>query len=773
MRNPLALAAALLALALAAPSAAQSPQAPGWRVYPAYNEVSALAGAPDGVWAATDGGVFFYGVPGGEIETVTSVEGLQGGRVGALAYDPDRGALWIGYETGVLERLDPDTREATAFYAVSRAEQYASRGIRRLVVSGGTLYAATDFGVVVFDLEADVVRGAYARIGDLAAGTPVNDVAEAPLPDGAPGLWVASDGGVHYARRDGGNLQAPSAWARAEGFAGPAFSVALYDGAVYAGGGPTGARDLYRRSPDGTWSRQLFTDNPVVALVPTEGRLFAAVPSFVFAYRAPGLPSYLYRTAGAVAQTDLAVGPGGTVWASDAALGLFRLPPPADVGEVEFAPETVAPPGPLSSDIRDVDVGDDGALWLVTERLEAAGYAAVSRLADGAWASFRSTDPALDVARASYLSASVAPDGAFYAGSAGDGLTVFRGGVPTAYREENSSLLSAPGAPGFVVVFDVAFEGGDAWVLNASGRPLHRFDGESWQGFPFPPGVSASATPRRIAIDDFGQKWLALGPGGLAVWNTGPDPATGTDDRALPFGAGTAQGTGLPNPDVRDVVVDGRGRVWVGTARGLAYVFSPGSAFAGDPVLARPQWPVVADGTDFLLRDVEVLDLETDPAGQVWVGTTSGAYLVNAAGDAVVRTVTAANSPLPSDAVFSVAVDPRSGRVYFVTAEGLFSTTGDATRVRTGDGELVVAPSPYRPAVDAEGVVVGGLGAPTSQVRVLTVAGDVVYRADVRGGSFRWNGRDESGRPVPSGVYLVAAAGSDGSTRFGKVAVVR
>ena len=213
--------------------------------------------------------------------------------------------------------------------------------------------------------------------------------------------------------------------------------------------------------------------------------------------------------------------------------------------------------------------------------------------------------------------------------------------------------------------------------------------------------------------------------------------------------------------------------MWLGTARGIAYVFQPLNAFASDPSLAAPQWPITEDGSDYFLRDVEVFDLEVDPAGQIWVGTSSGAYLVNAEGTEVVRSVDASNSPLPSDAVFSVSVDAASGRVYFVTSEGLFSAPGDATRSQAGSDELTAIPSPYRPASDASGVVINGLRAPTSDVRVMTVAGDVVYAAEVRGGSFRWDGRDRSGLPVPSGVYLVAVAGSDGSTTYGKVALIR
>ena len=764
MRTFLACLAALFALSAAAQ--------PGWRAYPSYNEVYALADSPDGIWAASDGGVFFYGVPSGELEAVTSVEGLQGGRVGAMVFDDERGDLWIGYQDGVLERLDADTRQPQAFFEISRADQYASRGIRRLVIEGGTLYAATDFGLVAFDLETATVRAAYARIGDLAAGTPINDVTEASLPQGGAGLWVASAGGVHYARLDGTNLQAPGAWTRDAQFEGAGFSIAEFQDRVFVGGGPNGALDLYRRNADGSYGRQLFLNSPLLALTPTEEYLYTHNASTAYAYQRSGVAAQSFETQDAGAHTDLVVGPGGQAWVSDAAAGLFPLPPPTAPGRVDVVPQAVGPSGPLSTNIRDVDVGPDGVLWLVTDRLESAGFAAISRLEDDAWTSFRTDDPGLDVSRSSFRSAAVGPDGAFYAGAAGDGLTVFRDGTPTAYREGNSSLQPAQGTSDFVVVFDTAFEGDAAWVLNVSGLPLHRFDGERWRGFPYPPGIPSTVVARRIAIDEFGQKWLALDSGGLGVWNTGPDPESAADDRALRFTGSTRQGSGLPDPEVSDVVVDGQGRVWLGTARGVAYVFSPGSAFAGDG-LATPQWPLVEDGTDYLLRDVEVLDLEVDPAGQVWVGTTSGAYLINAEGNALVRTITADTSPLPSDEVFSIAVDPVSGRVFFVTSEGLFSVAGDATRQRRGAEELTAAPQPFRPASDPEGVVVAGLSAPSSQVRVMTVAGDVVYAADVRGGSFRWNGRGQDGRPVPSGVYLVAASGSDGSTVYGKVAVVR
>lgn len=772
--RPLARLFHLVALLGAASAAAQVDD---WRAYPAYNEVNAIAAGPDGLWAGTRSGVFFFGVPDGEIVTYTTVDGLRGGPIGAMAVDGS-GALWIGYGDGLLERLDPATEAVTPFYAIARADQYPSRGVRRIRVSGDRLYLATDFGIVVFDTAREQVLDAYARLGDLEAGTAVNDILEAPRPDGSPGLWAATVDGLYTADRGATNLQTPSAWARDTGLSGEMFSLALHNGAVHVGGGPEGAQDVYRRTSDGAWVRVLFTNQPILELQSVGEALFSISRFFLFETR-PGRPTISYFPPGAVAIRDLAIGPEGALWLGDGAVGLFPVPPATvEEGTFEFVPEPVAPPGPGTNNVAALDVSDDGVLWVATRRLEAGEASTVSRFEDGTWTTYRSTDPALDIARIDFEAGTVGPDGTFYAGSTGGGLTVFApDGRVTTYDRENSSLEGAQGLPDYLVVRGLAFEDGVRWVSHLSTEPLHVFaeDG-SWTGLSYPTGperIPTAADIFRIAIDEFGNKWLALGDRGLGVWNTGEDPRSGADDRSLYFSGSPANGQGLPNPSVRDVVVDAEGRVWIGTGRGLAYVFSPGSAFGGSRDLVQPQWARTADGASFLLRDVAVNDLDVDPAGQVWVATTTGAYLINAAGTGVVRQITSGNSPLPGDDVVAVTVDPSSGRVYLATAEGLFSVAGDATTRQPNSEALRVSPSPFRPT-EAEAVLVSGLSAPRSSVRVLTVSGEVVHEAEVTGGSFRWDVRDDrTGRPAPSGVYIVAAAGDDGSTLFGKVAVLR
>lgn len=760
-------------------AASASAQTTDWRAYPAYNEVNAIAAAPDGMWAGTKVGVFFYGIPDGEIVTYTTVDGLRGGPIGSMAFDEIRGVLWIGYEDGLLERLDPEAGTVTPFYAITRADQYPSRGVRRVRLVGETLYLATDFGVVLFDPARGEVRDTYARIGDLETGTAVNDVIETPKPDGSPGLWVATVNGLFYATPGAPDLQTPSAWTRSPGLSGEMFSLASFDGTIYVGGGPEGARDVYRRTASGAWDRVLFTNQPLADLVLRGESLFALSRFFVFEIR-PGRPYLTHYPRDFVSLGSIALGPDGGVWVGDMSEGLFSLPAStADEGLVELTPDPVVPPGPATNNIADIDVAADGVLWLATAPVEASGVTGISRFEGGEWTSFLSSDAGVDIARAPFLVGTAGPDGAFYAGSDGDGLTVVSpDGSVTTYTSANSSLEGIEGDPSYQKARGVAFEDGLRWVVQTSNRPLHVFgeDG-TWTSLTLPSGPGRIPTGTefyRIAIDDFGQKWITLGDRGLAVWNTGDDPRSSADDQSLYFSGSTVSGQGLPDPDVRDVVVDLQGRVWIGTARGLAYVFSPGSAFGGNSSLVTPQWAVLADGSDWLLRDVTVNDLEVDPGGQIWVATTTGAYLINAEGNEVVREIQSQGTPLPSSEILSVAVDPASGRVFLTTPDGLFSLAGD-TRGRQLDSEaLVASPSPFRPAEAPEGVVVTGLRAPSSSVRVLTVSGEVVHAVEVTGGAFRWDGRDDrTGRLAASGVYLVAAAGSDGSTLYGKVAVIR
>lgn len=90
---------------------------------------------------------------------------------------------------------------------------------------------------------------------------------------------------------------------------------------------------------------------------------------------------------------------------------------------------------------------------------------------------------------------------------------------------------------------------------------------------------------------------------------------------------------------------------------------------------------------------------------------------------------------------------------------------------------LSVYPNPFIPGENSEGLVIGDLEKDSS-VKIYSVNGRLVKYITVESGELFgskafWDGKDEDGNPVSSGVYLLIAYTEDGKIKKGKVAVIR
>ncbi len=193
-----------------------------------------------------------------------------------------------------------------------------------------------------------------------------------------------------------------------------------------------------------------------------------------------------------------------------------------------------------------------------------------------------------------------------------------------------------------------------------------------------------------------------------------------------------------------------------------------------------PIWPLRASRapgeSQFLFFGLKINDVTVDPANNLWVATDAGVWYVEEAdlGFQDVLHYTSDNSPLLSDVVLSIAVNERTGEVYFSTDLGLISLQGDATTAVAKKQDLFVYPNPVRieGTADPEFFIEGLLE--ETDVSILTPAGSLVASIEARGGRVRWNGRDRNNNLVPSGVYLVVAVDQNGDgAAYGKVAVIR
>jgi len=177
-----------------------------------------------------------------------------------------------------------------------------------------------------------------------------------------------------------------------------------------------------------------------------------------------------------------------------------------------------------------------------------------------------------------------------------------------------------------------------------------------------------------------------------------------------------------------------------------------------------------------MLFGLSINGIAVDPANQLWFATNNGAWLVRPVqgGYETVYHFTADNSPLFSNEILAVTIDGATGLVYFSTSLGLVSFRGEAVTPSRSARDLFVYPNPVRiTGSDAPDIFIDGLVEETD-IRIVTATGSLVRRLSARGGRLRWDGRDETGSLVRSGVYLVVAVGTDGEgTAYGKVAVIR
>ena len=156
--------------------------------------------------------------------------------------------------------------------------------------------------------------------------------------------------------------------------------------------------------------------------------------------------------------------------------------------------------------------------------------------------------------------------------------------------------------------------------------------------------------------------------------------------------------------------------------------------------------PTIQEGafTNYLFKGQEVRSIAVDGADRKWIATSSGAWLVSPDGDKVLAQFTEENSPLLSNDVKRIAINGKTGEVFFATAKGLISFRGTATEAAETTDSILVYPNPV-PAGYTGTIGIRGLP-DNSQVKITETGGRLVFQTRSLGGQAIWNGKDYQGR---------------------------
>jgi len=215
--------------------------------------------------------------------------------------------------------------------------------------------------------------------------------------------------------------------------------------------------------------------------------------------------------------------------------------------------------------------------------------------------------------------------------------------------------------------------------------------------------------------------------------------------------------------------------IWIGTNVG-PLMLEPSEFNESSPIFQQIKVPR-NDGTnyaDYLLSGIDISCIAIDGGGRKWFGTNgNGVYLISKDNLTQVQHFLSTNSKLLSNNIESIAINDATGEVFFGTDKGLCSYMSDAS---TANEEMIkdnvwAYPNPVRP--DYTGIItITGLSY-DADIKIVTSNGVLINEGKSNGGIYTWNGCDQKGRRVASGIYMVETATSEGKSGIVcKIAIV-
>jgi hypothetical protein len=356
-----------------------------------------------------------------------------------------------------------------------------------------------------------------------------------------------------------------------------------------------------------------------------------------------------------------------------------------------------------------------------------------------------------------------------YAGSFGGGLLKINENNTIQIFKQNSTLQPAAGSLNNYYITGLALdETQNIWVSNyGAAKNLHVLKtNNAWQSFTIPFAINNNVA--QIIIDGLNQKWIVAPNGnGLICYNSGNNIDATNDDKWKQYLMGNGNGN-LPSNQVNCVALDKEETIWVGTEKGIALIACTGEVFAGNgcqailPIVQQDQF------AGYLFQNENVQCIAVDGANRKWVGTKNGAWLISASGEKIIYRFSEDNSFLVNNDVKKIAINPKTGEVFFATANGICSFRSTATEASTNETNALIFPNPVPANYNG---IIGIRNLPNNSiVKITELNGRLVYQTKATGGQATWNGLNYKGQKINSGAYLVLSTNQENNEKLvGKI----
>ncbi|WP_010177216.1 type IX secretion system anionic LPS delivery protein PorZ [Aquimarina agarilytica] len=761
-----------------------------WKSHFAYVDFVDMVVAGDRMYVASANTLFVHDSETNTNTEYTTVEGLSGEDISTLYYSAERALIIIGYKNGLVEIVDEVSGKVTSLVDIQNKLGLppVSVKVNDFFEDENLLYIATGFGVVVFNLEANLfgdtffISDSSAVVSDVVSVAVLNDTVFASI----------AGRGTFLGNKTDENLIEFTSWTEIQN---DVFSdIQLFSGKAIA---HNEAKSIYEF--DGVTFKSVYTETSDIKdfevdqsflTVTLSDKVLRLTSDFVLDKEIE------YEDATLVNKVTHSVFLDEEVYYTHQGIGFIKT-----LNQKFQDNDTVSPAGPLLNNIFSLDAFD-GDLWMVYGSVTSffrpqSKRLGVSRLRGGDWVSLPwsmfNVDGALnDISVLSSIKMNKQNKEQVFVGSFRRGgiYEINNAATVELFNNTNSNVLNSPVSPVFISAFTFDFD---------SNNELWFFNGELREGAikRFRKDVNAVDSENSITInasfiqqsesisrynvsemifDEEDNLYMASVTSGILAYQKrlGRDVIVSLPGESLELSFANSKALAL----------DLNGDLWLGATAGLRIVENPermfdsGNNIKGEPIIIEDE---EAGGIpQELFFQQSISDIKVDANNNKWIAVSGGGvFYLSPDGQEVLLNFTKDNSPLPSNIVNDIAIDESTGVVFFATDKGLMEYNGGVTVAQENFEKFKIYPNPVRPehtnvSVKIQGLTVG------ANVKITDIEGNLVYEVQNEtfggqsSGEVAWDTRSFSGKKVASGVYLVLVTGKEGEqTTIGKLLIVR
>lgn len=754
-----------------------------WQTHFAYNSINQIAQSNTKIYAVSDGALFSVSKLDGDgavQEFYSKVSGLNGNNISRIEFDPTSNQLLIVYSNGNIDLLT--SGGVINLPDLFNKQMSAKKEVNQIYFYQGKAYLACNFGIVALNMQKKEVSDTYI-IGANASEVKVLSIA---VNKGQ--IYALTNSVVYTASVDEKNLVNYEYWNTSATAKIPGSGDFQYVGSFADKLFILRGNKLYKKEESGWMS--FLPQLSVNYFTVSNGKMLLNTPGNTICIVDESLNYKIINNIGTISDAEYD-NLNDNYWFAANASGIKKY---KQLDNLTATLDSIKPHGPAVNIPWDMTFAGK-KLFVVPGGREAGQFGrtgAVMMYENYKWTNLLNApiQDSLNAPVLDFMNVAVDPtdDKHFFVTSFGNGLFEFKNNKFANWHNHLNSTLHtvAPGDPFNYIRLDGAIfdKNRNLFIPNMGGEKSAFIKillaNGNWTSLTYTfsyikQDVIPDLGKMLISNQNPNQKWIPsyrYEPGICVFDDKGTLSNVSDDDKIFiesmtytdTDGSGkTVEQTVTPN-NVFCLAQDKNGVIWVGTDMGpflyqnLSKVFNPGYTCSRVKIPRN-------DGTnlaDYLLANEGVTAIAIDGANRKWIGTSSsGVYLMSENGQETIKHFTASNSPLLSNNILSIAINPVTGEVFFGTEQGIASYQGNAANAGETFGDVYAYPNPVRENFTGIITIVGLVE--NTQVKITDISGNLVCQTVSNGSIATWDGKDIHGRKVNTGIYLAMCTNSDGT----------